>query len=1001
MEITSPVFLVTPESTIPENERAEFALAGYTISIISSLSEALSAISRYSFGYAAILIDSTIIETELPRSASGNQAPATIPSLVYLTETAAIKAGLMQHPAIHGAIIQNSSAPQIRISILNACEMFERTKKLHEIKKEVDLVTAVAHNVEDVLYEREANLDTFFTASSDIFYVTNEHGVVQKINETGAEKLGYRVSEIVGESVTLLYPSDIAESVWKAVTNMLHGDQKMHEFPLLTKAGKLIEAETRVVAGRWNGGTAIFTVVRDVTERKEAERANRFMNYSLNQTRDSILRLNNSGVIRYINDTALSLLDYNREDLINRHISVVDPIFREQPWGRHMALLREQKQLVQESRFVCKDGRSFPVEVTSNHIAFEDEEGSFAIVRDLTDVREQEWVARFVNHAVDNARDGIFWLNRDARVCYANQAALDALQYEKHEIIGMHVSEWDPDFPHEQWSSFMIELRKKGHLTVESRHKRKDGSFFPVEITANYVAFEGDDGNFAFVRDISEWKQAEKAVRESEEKYRLLIEISPYLIGIFSDWKIRFLNPAGISMFGASSFEELRDKDVMDFIHPDSRELLTAHLQRGYDEGRPVYLDDIILCRPDSSIIYIEISAITFQYQGSPAVQLIASDITGRKNMEKMRQAALTALIDSEEKFRTLFENIVEGIALFEISRNESGMPDDYKTLAVNPAYLEITGFTARDLIGKSGREIFDTTRPPYFDEYERVAFTRIPFRFETYLPQSRRYVMTSVVSPRQGQFATVLEDITDRKKREEELKQKNEELARFIYTVSHDLKSPLVTIKAFTGYLLEDIQKGDEEAREKDISFIQKAADRMGLLLNELLELSRIGRKENPRKEVSLQSVVQAALELVAGRIAEKKVQIVVTDLPIVLYCDQQRIIQLYQNLIDNAVKFMGTQENPVVEAGAKCEGEDIILFVRDNGSGIDPRYFHKLFGLFEKLDTGSEGTGIGLALVKRILEVHGGAIRVESEGPGMGATFYFTMEKTRLERR
>jgi signal transduction histidine kinase len=210
-----------------------------------------------------------------------------------------------------------------------------------------------------------------------------------------------------------------------------------------------------------------------------------------------------------------------------------------------------------------------------------------------------------------------------------------------------------------------------------------------------------------------------------------------------------------------------------------------------------------------------------------------------------------------------------------------------------------------------------------------------------------------------------------------------------------------LVTIKSFTSYLVEDIENQDKEAQGKDIGYIQNAADKMGDLLNELLELSRIGRKDNPKIKLSLQTLVASALDLVAGQIKERGVEIIVTDLPVMLVCDRQRIVQLFQNLIDNAVKFMGSQQTPKVEIGAKYDkkAEDkIIFFVRDNGLGIDPRYHHKLFGLFEKLDTNTGGTGIGLALVKRIVEVHNGKVWFESEGICKGTTFYFTISNSTI---
>ncbi|MGZ8948675.1 MAG: sensor histidine kinase [Candidatus Aminicenantales bacterium] len=249
------------------------------------------------------------------------------------------------------------------------------------------------------------------------------------------------------------------------------------------------------------------------------------------------------------------------------------------------------------------------------------------------------------------------------------------------------------------------------------------------------------------------------------------------------------------------------------------------------------------------------------------------------------------------------------------------------------------------------------------------------------------------------GHVAPILSARLQRQRHEEELQAKNDELIHLADTISHDLKSPLVTIRTFLGYLEQDIRKPDVAIVEKDLTYIRNAAEKASRLLDELLELSRIGRKINPPAEVPLQEVVKEALDLVAGRIAERGVTVMVTKEPIQLFGDRLRLAEVFQNLVENAVKFMGRQRAPCVEIGVEQVGGETVLFVRDNGIGIDPQYQTKLFGLFEKLDPRTEGTGVGLALVKRIMEVHGGRIWVESEGPGKGATFRFTLPKIKRQ--
>jgi signal transduction histidine kinase len=238
-------------------------------------------------------------------------------------------------------------------------------------------------------------------------------------------------------------------------------------------------------------------------------------------------------------------------------------------------------------------------------------------------------------------------------------------------------------------------------------------------------------------------------------------------------------------------------------------------------------------------------------------------------------------------------------------------------------------------------------------------------------------------------------------RKSEAELKARNDELTRFTYTVSHDLKSPLVTIQTFLGYLEHDLKQEDRPSIAKDLGFIGAAAVKMSALLEDLLALSRVGRKMNPPGEISLQALVKEAMVLVAGRAAATDAEIVVTEAPVRLFGDRARLAEVFQNLLDNAMKFVDKGTRPFIEIGIEADGKEPVLFVRDNGIGIDPRHQAKLFGLFEKLEPSSDGTGIGLALVRRIVEVHGERIWVESEGRGKGACFKLTLSRTAIVKQ
>jgi len=253
--------------------------------------------------------------------------------------------------------------------------------------------------------------------------------------------------------------------------------------------------------------------------------------------------------------------------------------------------------------------------------------------------------------------------------------------------------------------------------------------------------------------------------------------------------------------------------------------------------------------------------------------------------------------------------------------------------------------------------------------------------------------------------YSDLQKELEERKRIESEreamykdLETKNAELERFTYTVSHDLKSPLVTIGGFIGFIEEDIKHGDLDRIVRSTQRIREAANKMRQLLDELLELSRIGRLANPSSDVEFSKLAREAVELVQGELTAKRVEVrIETGMPVV-FVDRIRMVEVLQNLISNAIKFMGQQPQPLIEIGQRIAGDQKAFFVCDNGIGIAPEFHERIFGLFNKLDQFSEGTGIGLALVKRIVEVHGGKIWVESE-LGKGATFFFTLADKNLQ--
>jgi PAS domain S-box-containing protein len=540
-----------------------------------------------------------------------------------------------------------------------------------------------------------------------------------------------------------------------------------------------------------------------------------------------------------------------------------------------------------------------------------------------------------------------------------------------------------------------------------------------------------------------------KKSKRSESRYQSLLENIPtttYINSLNDAAKTEYVSPQVERLLGYSP-KSFTDDPLLwiKILHPDDEKQVMSESERTSQTQEVFELEYRIIAK-DKRIVWVKDEAnLVRDEEGTPIYWLgVWTDITDRKQVENEQldlvhgmarrtiqlqtaaevASAATSTLDIDELLpnvveliRKHFEYYYVGIFLVdELSewaelRAATGKMGEQMIETQHRLKLEDSSMIGWSITHKEARIALDVG-----EDAVRLVNPNLPLtRSEMALPlithgevigamtiQSEEpaafsHVDITALQTMADQVANAIKNarlFTDKVNLNSELEAQNEELERYTYTVSHDLRSPLVTIRGFLGYLRQAAETGDLQRHDKDLSRISNAVDKMQTLLNELLELSRVGRIADPPEDVSFEEIVGETADLLTGQMEAGNVRLnIVGELPHV-HVDRIRISEVVQNLISNAAKFMGDQPRPTIEVG--MQGYDIdgkpILYIRDNGIGIHPDFHERIFGLFNRLDPAIEGTGVGLTLVKRIIEINGGRIWLESE-PGRGSTFLLTL--------
>ena len=868
---------------------------------------------------------------------------------------------------------------------------------------------------------------------------TLDGGRYLDVNDNFEKLTGWSRSEVIGRTSREL---DIFQNYSERdkVADIIKNNGRIinYEVNLKTKSGenKIVEFSAELVDV--SGQRCLLAHVTDITERKHTEERlqdseDKFRTL-FNSASDAIFIHDLKGHFFEVNQVACDRLGYSHEELLQmspRDIDTPDSAAKVQGHIEEIILVGHK---IFESAQVRRDGTTIPVEMNARLIDYKGKKAILAVARDITERKRSEDALKesenkyrqlaevleenlgFIQHLIDAIPNPIFY--KDVNDIYkgCNSAFEKYLGLSKKEIIGKSVYDLSPSDLAERYHNMDQALfNNPGTQVYESSVLYFDGTRHDVIFNkATYTDANGKLlGLVGVILDITERKRAEDALRESDQFNREIFSNAKEGIIVYDrTFRYKVWNRCMEDLTGISATQAIGRTAFELFPH-----LVDSGIDRLLGRalvGEIVTSADTPYHVPNSG----KSGWVVGTYGPNRDANGFIIGVIGIIHDITERKRANDALRESEEKYRQLAENVTDVIWTI-------GM--DLKFTYISPSNERITGFTGEEAMALTLEKILTPSSLEMAMQVlaEELEKEKMPQRD---VSRSRTFeaeeickdghtiwveIKTAFLRNQEGEpigIQGISRDISERKRMEEELlrshceleqrvKERTEELARknaemerFIYTVSHDLRTPLISVGGFLGLIKQDAEEGDLKSLDDDLRIAGEAITKMDRLLQDTLELSRIGRIINPPEDVPFGEIVEDALSQIREKIKSKRVKVTVAmDLPTV-HVDRMRIAEVLVNLIENSIKYMGSQDRPEIEIGQRIEGNKNVFFVRDNGIGIDPSQNDKVFELFYKIDNKSEGTGVGLAIVKRIIEVHGGHMWIESE-LGKGSTIFFTL--------